>query len=109
MEVITGLTNPRSVAQQIASWGVKDVVITLGSGGSLIYADQTFYEIPAYPPRKLVDATGCGDTYSAGYLYCRAQGLSYAESGKFAAAMCTRKLEATGPYMPDKEWFAEGA
>ena len=108
MKVITGLTNPRSVAQQIASWGVKDVVITLGSGGSLIYADQTFYEIPAYPPRKLVDATGCGDTYSAGYLYCRAQGLSYAESGKFAAAMCTRKLEATGPYTPDKEWFEEG-
>ena len=108
MKVITGLTNPRSVAQQIASWGVKDVVITLGSHGSLIYADQTFYEIPACPPRKLVDATGCGDTYAAGYLYCRAQGLSYAESGKFAAAMCTRKLEATGPYTPDKEWFGEG-
>ena len=105
MEVITGLTDPRSVARQIASWGVKEVVITLGSHGSLIYADKTFYEIPAYPPRKLVDATGCGDTYSAGYLYCRAQGLGYAEAGKFSAAMCTRKLEATGPYTPDKEWF----
>lgn len=107
MEVITGLTDPRQVARQIASWGVKEVVITLGSNGSLIYADNTFYEIPAYPPRKLVDATGCGDTYSAGYLYCRAQGLEFAESGKFAAAMCTRKLEATGPYTPDKEWFGE--
>ena len=107
MEVITGLTDPRQVARQIASWGVKEVVITLGSNGSLIYADNTFYEIPAYPPRKLVDATGCGDTYSAGYLYCRAQGLGFAESGKFAAAMCTRKLEATGPYTPDKEWFGE--
>lgn len=107
MEVITGLTDPRQVARQIASWGVKEVVITLGSNGSLIYANNTFYEIPAYPPRKLVDATGCGDTYSAGYLYCRAQGLGFAESGKFAAAMCTRKLEATGPYTPDKEWFGE--
>jgi len=107
IEVITGLTDPRQVARQIASWGVKEVVITLGSNGSLIYADNTFYEIPAYPPRKLVDATGCGDTYSAGYLYCRAQGLGFAESGKFAAAMCTRKLEATGPYTPDKEWFGE--
>ena len=107
MEVITGLTDPRQVARQIASWGVKEVVITLGSNGSLIYADNTFYEIPAYPPRKRVDARGCGDTYSAGYLYCRAQGLGFAESGKFAAAMCTRKLEATGPYTPDKEWFGE--
>lgn len=105
MELITGLTDPRAVARQIASWGVKEVVITLGSHGSLIYADNSFYEIPAYTPRKLVDATGCGDTYSAGYLYCRAQGLNFVEAGRFAAAMCTRKLEATGPYSPEFEWF----
>lgn len=105
MELITGLTDPRAVARQIASWGVKEVVITLGSHGSLIYADNSFYEIPAYTPRKLVDATGCGDTYSAGYLYCRAQGLNFVEAGRFAAAMCTRKLETTGPYSPEFEWF----
>jgi sugar/nucleoside kinase (ribokinase family) len=45
-----------------------------------------------------VDATGCGDTYSAGYLYARARNMSYAESGRFAAAMCTLKLEHTGPF-----------
>ena len=48
--------------------------------------------------REVVDATGCGDTYSAGYLYCRAKGMDYAESGRFAAAMCTLKLEHTGPF-----------
>ena len=46
----------------------------------------------------MVDATGCGDTYSAGYLYCRSQGMSCKESGKFAAAMCTLKLEQHGPF-----------
>jgi sugar/nucleoside kinase (ribokinase family) len=64
----------------------------------VIYADGKFYETPAYPPAKLVDATGCGDTYSAGYLYARAKGMSYVESGQFAAAMCTLKLEHTGPF-----------
>jgi Sugar kinases, ribokinase family len=68
--------------------GVREVIITLGGGGSVIFADGRFYETPAYPPSQLIDATGCGDTYSAGYLYCRARGMDYAESGRFAAAMC---------------------
>lgn len=98
MEVITGLTNPRAAARQIADWGVKEVVVTLGSYGSLIYADGVFHEIPAYRPQDVVDATGCGDTYSAGYLYCRAQNASFDEAGRFAAAMCTLKLEHNGPF-----------
>jgi sugar/nucleoside kinase (ribokinase family) len=96
--VVTGLNDPRKAARLLAEWGVEEVIITLGSEGSLIYADGAFYEIPAYEPREVVDATGCGDTYSAGYLYCRAQGLDYEESGRFAAAMCTLKLEHTGPF-----------
>lgn len=98
MEVITNSTNPRTVAEKLAAQGVKEVVITLGSYGSLIYADRHFYEIPAYAPRQVVDATGCGDTYSTGYLYCRLQGMGYAEAGRFAAAMCTLKLEHNGAF-----------
>ncbi len=98
MEVITSSRNPRTVAMKMAELGVKEVVITLGSYGSLIYADGTFYEVPAYEPHQTVDATGCGDTYSTGYLYCRTQGMSPLESGKFAAAMCSLKLEHSGPF-----------
>ena len=98
MEVITGLTDPRKAAERLAEWGVKEVVVTLGSYGSLILAEGKFYEIPAYEPHDIVDATGCGDTYSAGYLWCRSQGKGYDESGRFAAAMCTLKLEHTGPF-----------
>ncbi|MBP5799342.1 MAG: bifunctional hydroxymethylpyrimidine kinase/phosphomethylpyrimidine kinase [Prevotella sp.] len=95
---LTGLSNPHAAAEQIHDWGVREVIITLGGGGSLIFAEGQFYETPAFPPRQTVDATGCGDTYSAGYLYGRAKGMDYAESGRFAAAMCTLKLEHTGPF-----------
>ena len=97
-QTLTGITDPFVAAEQIHAWGVREVIITLGCGGSIIYAEGKFYETPAYAPRKLVDATGCGDTYSAGYLYARAKGMSYEESGRFAAAMCTLKLEHTGPF-----------
>ena len=97
-QTLTGITDPFVAAEQIHAWGVREVIVTLGGGGSIIYAEGKFYETPAYPPSKLVDATGCGDTYSAGYLYARDKGMSYEESGRFAAAMCTLKLEHTGPF-----------
>ena len=101
MEVITGFTDPRAAALRLAEWGVKEVCVTLGSEGRIILADGKFYDIPAYEPKEIVDATGCGDTYSAGYLWCRAQGMGFEESGKFAAAMCTLKLEHSGPFDRD--------
>jgi sugar/nucleoside kinase (ribokinase family) len=97
-QTLTGITKPHEAAEQIHDWGVREVIITLGGGGSIVFAEGRFYETPAYPPKKLVDATGCGDTYSAGYLYARAKGMDYAESSRFAAAMCTLKLEHTGPF-----------
>ena len=98
MQVITDSNDPHTVATKLARMGVREVVLTFGDYGSLIYADDQFFEVPAYKPQHLVDATGCGDTYSAGYLYCRSQGMSYTESGRFAAAMCTLKLEQHGPF-----------
>src|SRR5580658_4171473 len=70
MQVMTGCTDVRKAAIMLADWGVKEIVITLGSRGSVIYNGNRFYDIPAYTPfSSVVDATGCGDTYMAGYLY----------------------------------------
>ena len=103
MEVLTGQTDIKQAALQLAEWGVKEVLITLGSLGSIIYAEGTFHKIPAYPPKDIVDATGCGDTYATGYLYMRNKVASYEEAGCFAAAMSTLKLEASGPFSKTEE------
>lgn len=102
-EVLTGFTDPKQAAMQLAEWGVKEVLLTLGSLGSIIYAEGTFYKIPAYPPKDVVDATGCGDTYAMGYLYMRNKGASYEEAGCFAAALSTIKLEKSGPFSGTEE------
>ena len=103
MEVLTGHKEVKQAAFQLAEWGVKEVLITLGSLGSVIFAEGCFYRIPAYPPKNIVDATGCGDTYVTGYLYMRNKGASYEEAGCFAAAMSTLKLEASGPFNGTEE------
>lgn len=98
MEVLTGTSDPYEAARILAEWGCPEVTLTLGDRGSLIYAGGEFYEIPAIPTDRLIDATGCGDTYSAGYLYARSRGASYTDAGLFAAAMCTIKLGRKGPF-----------
>jgi sugar/nucleoside kinase (ribokinase family) len=102
MESLTGESDPYKAAVTLADMGVKEVVITLGSNGSLIYAEGRFFEIPVYRTADVVDATGCGDTYMAGYLYQRSRGNDYAVAGRFAAAMCTLKLGASGPFSATK-------
>lgn len=103
VKVLTGLDDYQAAARQLAEWGVKEVLLTLGSEGSIIYAENSFYYIPAYPPKEVVDATGCGDTYMLGYLYMRNKGVSYEEAGCFAAALSTVKLEKSGPFSGTEE------
>lgn len=99
MAVLTGVTDVRKGARILFDWGVKEVVITLGSKGSVIYNGRTYYNIPAYPPiTAVVDATGCGDTYMAGYLYQRIKGADFQDAGEFAAATATLKIESSGPF-----------
>ena len=97
-EKLTGLSDHYDAAKSLADVGVQEVIITLGSKGSLIYAKGHFYEVPAVQPTAIVDATGCGDTYMAGYLYKRFQTANYYDAGLFGAAMASIKIAASGPF-----------
>jgi sugar/nucleoside kinase (ribokinase family) len=103
MEVLTGLTDVEMAARLLNQWGVGEVVITLGSKGSVIFTADTFYTIPAYKPDSLADATGCGDTYMAGYLYKRVKGYNPQQAGEFGAAMASLKISFPGPFVGKEE------
>jgi sugar/nucleoside kinase (ribokinase family) len=104
MAVLTGQPDILKGAKILADWGVREVVITLGSLGSVIYADGNFSYIQAYiPTTSVVDATGCGDTYMAGYLYQRTKGATIQDAGEFAAAIATLKIESSGPFTGTRE------
>ncbi len=95
---LTGQHDVKDGCRQLADWGVREAVITNGSKGSLIYKEGVFYDIPAYQPKTVVDATGCGDTYMAGYLYQRSKNIEIQKAGEFAAAMAGLKTEIAGPF-----------
>lgn len=107
LEVLTGEHDVKKGILLLSDWGVKEVVITFGSHGSLLYSAGIFYDIPAYKPFASIDATGCGDTYMAGYLFQRVKGAGFQDAGEFGAAMASLKMESSGPFTGTKEGILE--
>ena len=66
--MITGLTDPDQMCQYFLDAGSKNVVLKMGERGSLILsASGERVRLPAFKV-KLVDTTGCGDAWSAGFI-----------------------------------------
>lgn len=98
LKVLTGCTTVREGIAQLAGLGVKEIVITSASLGSVVYCDNRIEEICAFKPAQEIDATGCGDTYIAGYLYQREKGASPKFAAEFGAAMASLKMESVGSF-----------
>ncbi len=96
--ILSGQKVSNKAAAVLASLGPKEVIVTMGSRGSLIYAEKTLHRVPCFFPKKAGYPTGCGDTYMAGYLYQKLNGVPPDLAGRFAAAMATLKMEGPGPF-----------
>jgi sugar/nucleoside kinase (ribokinase family) len=65
------------------------IAVTRSEKGSLVSAGGAVHEVPAEPVETIVDTTGAGDSYAAGFLYGLTRGLELpvcARLGSIAAA-----------------------
>ncbi len=61
--------------EALQALAVPEVILTLGSGGSIVVTEHGSEHVPARVVVGPVDPTGAGDTFSAAYITSRAQGL----------------------------------
>ena len=106
-QLLTGCNSTRDALTELQSWGPSEILITDGSRGSNICSPEGIWEIPAYPPTDVVDPTGCGDTYLAGYVTARLKGLSPYQSAHIGALAASHKLEYTGPLQTSFDELSE--
>jgi hypothetical protein len=94
------------MGKSIASKGPGELVITCGDKGSYIYShnDQRGYKIRSFPPLKLRDPTGLGDTYMASYLAQKRITSNPVDCGNFAAMVSTIKLESKKGFNRDMNY-----
>jgi sugar/nucleoside kinase (ribokinase family) len=94
----TGCSSVDEATARVRAAGVREVLITRGSRGSIVYGDGDRLEIDAVPPRRVADATGCGDTYLAAYMAHRLTGADRAECARFASAAASLNIETLGAF-----------
>jgi sugar/nucleoside kinase (ribokinase family) len=98
-KVLTGIDcrqDPYEAARIIKSWGPNIVIVTLAELGSIIYDGHQFVNIPPYPI-NLVDSTGAGDTYMAGFTFEYLRTHDLRQSGCFASCVSSIMIEQVGP------------
>ena len=71
-------------------------VLTRSEKGSVIVNCETEVIQAAVPVEKVVDVTGAGDSYIAGFLYGRTTGLSLAESARLGSECASRVIQQIG-------------
>ena len=85
-EELATLTGEADVYKNISTLlecGLKCAVVKRGGRGCIIATKSAQVEIPAYPVEKVVDTTGAGDCFAAGFLWALSEGWSLAECGRF--------------------------
>ena len=98
-KVLTGIDcrqDPYTAARMIKSWGPEIVIVTLAELGSVIYDGNVFIDIPPYDI-DLLDATGAGDTYMAGFTFEYLRTGDLRRSGCFASCVSSIMIEQVGP------------
>jgi len=96
-EQVLGFTGAASLeegARALLARGVGCVAVTQGAKGALVVTAEETIEVPAYDV-EVVDTTGCGDAFSAGFLRGRSLGgdlLAAARLGCATAALVAQGL-----------------
>ena len=111
-EVLTGITingedDARMAAAKLFEMGVKNVIITMGSRGSLVCTPDAAEFVPS---RKVqaVDTTGAGDVYNGALVAALSKGSSLIEAAKTATlassiAVTRMGAQTSAPYASEIE------
>lgn len=65
---LTGATNTILACEMIQEMGPKAVVVKRGEYGFILYTENDFFALPAYPIKNVVDPTGAGDSFAGGFI-----------------------------------------
>ncbi len=85
--------------------------ITRSEKGSIVLAPGEIHAIPAWPVPRVVDVTGAGDLYAAGFLHGYTTGRNYAQCGRIAAIAAAEIIGHFGarPQIPLAELLLQQA
>jgi sulfofructose kinase len=93
--LVGNIITPEKALRALHDLGPKEVIITLGSKGSIGLSGKTTIFQKAFPVNS-VDTTGAGDVYHGAYIYGLLMGWNMQNCMRFASAASAIKCRSIG-------------
>jgi sugar/nucleoside kinase (ribokinase family) len=71
-------------------------VVTCSADGSIVVTREATHAVPAYPIENLVDTTGAGDLFAAGFLAGLSRGSDYVTCARLGALAAAEVIQHVG-------------
>ncbi len=71
-------------------------VVTRSEKGCVVASTDGVVEVPAFPIEKMVDTTGAGDLFAAGFLFGLVRGAGYENAGRLGALAAAEVIQHIG-------------
>ena len=98
-----GTSSPGVCLEKLAE-GCDIAAVKYGADGALLRDARASYRVPARPVDRVVDTTGAGDLWAAGFLFGLEQGRGLARCGEWGAILGAAAVRHEGAQLPDAEW-----
>lgn len=92
---MTGLEDPAAALRTLRTMGPARVATTFGAAGCLALVDDALVHVPAFDV-PVVDTTGAGDAFHAGYAWGVLRGSGFVDSLRCGAAVAALKCRSWG-------------
>lgn len=93
---LAGSDLPEDMLRALAELGGTAHIVTMGEEGAAgAVAGDAVYLVPAFPC-EVMDTTGAGDAFHAGFLFADLAGTPFPEAMKFAARVAAAACEVRG-------------
>lgn len=92
---LTGSGDLEAGARSLLARGVGCVALTRGADGALVVTNDEVVSVPAFAV-DVVDTTGCGDSFSAGFITARHRGFDLAAAAEFGCAVAAHVAQGIG-------------
>jgi len=90
-------TEDLNSALSAARTHARIVVVTRGEKGAVIASGEAVHEIKAHPVTEVIDTTGAGDLFAAGFLCGLSKGRALPECGRIGTITASEVIGHYGP------------
>ena len=95
---------PAETIRRIAGYGVREVVVKDGEKSCFVLANDKLVSVTPETVSGVVDTTGAGDSFNAGYIAARLSGKDPAQAAKFAHSVAGRVICGRGALLDMAEF-----